>query len=337
MSEQSRNVFDVDQAVPDVMDPLDQLKQEYEIMSHEASIVKLGTLKDLMPSTSFKGNISVKQRLAEGSATVEGLANAHEALHSSYVAVTKGASIRCVDGRGEEGYDDNDPAAYELGPQIQGGTPGIVSAKRLRTGAEDGATMEKDIEAEVEAGHPFKVAGHTAAGVPADGFGCGEMASQQERLAYFADEVMLGEITSVTEAAMKVDGKTIEAEQLKTELQAGASSLAEVAETYFAGKPKILEFMKQFNEHAEQVLAGKHNEFVLELNYVRGTTLNSGKLNTLTDGNYNAFNLDMWYIIDELGEDAPFIVASALSTLIKLTDGSIEVEARLPAEQAVAA
>lgn len=318
-------------------DPFVQLKGEFEVMSQEAKVVSLGKLSDLLPDVTFRGNISITRRLETGSATIEGLAQANEALHKSYVPTTPGASLRCVDGRGILGYDDEDPKSYEVGPQVQGGTPDIAVARRLRKGVDVDAKLESDIDELVSnTSQKYLPSGHTDDHTPDGEFGCGALKGQEVKLGYYEDAGLVDAISGVTGAVMDLAGKKLHDNFAET-LQQNAKALSEISNSYFAGKPDILEYLEKFNKDAKRVKTGNHNEFKVVLNFVHGTTLNSGKMNMLTDGEYNAFGLDVWYIMENFGDDAPFILADALATLINLTDGSLEVEARLPVEDGEAA
>lgn len=334
MSEQMPTLFDVNVgelvAQPSV-EVFTQLKGEFEHMSEEATIINLGKLSDLMPRESFKGSISVQERLARGVASPEGLVTANEALHKSYVPAIAGASVRCVDGRANATYDDNDIKSYKLGPQVQGGTPDIAVARRLRIGVDTGVTLEADVDNVTSIDSKFLPAGHTDDHVAEGEYGCGALKGQEVKLGYYADQIEA--INAVTKAIIEMDGKTLPVDFAET-LATNASDLQDVASEYFAGKPDILNYLTKFNSEAKRTKRGQHNEFKVVLNFVRDTTLNSGKLNNLTGGEYNAFNLDVWYVLDTYGEDAPYIIADALATLMNLTDGSLDVEARLPAENA---
>lgn len=304
---------------------------ELEDMSeNEAQLSSLGKLSDILPGAEFKGTISVSERLKSGGLTDEQLAGANETIAKSYVPVTKGANLRCVDGRGVAGFDGSDPSSYELGPQVQGGTPDIAVARRLRKGMEPGANLLQDIDEAVEAtSSDFAPGGHTDDKAPEGDYGCGAVKTQENKLEYYAQTELLAKMAGVVGVVYQADGKQFDT-AVFSNLPKNASKLIEVKDEYYKDKPECVDFLTKFSSKAKQIVSGKHNEVAVMLNFVRGTTLNSSKLNESTGGEVQAFGLDVWYIIDEFKDDAPFILLDALTTLQELTDGSLEVQARTP-------
>ncbi len=311
-------------------------KQEIEIMSEqEAKMVVVAKMNKLLPESKFQGLISVTERIKKGEATAEGITQARTFVEKSYVSVTKGAGLRCVDGRGEEGYDDNDPAWYELGPQIQGATVDVAVARRLRQGVSSGSeTLQADVAKTVqETTNDFAPSAHTDDHEHEAGkCGCGAINGQETKLDYYLDPEVAAAIPGVVGAIYGLADKELPGNAL-ADLVENATALKGIKADYFGNKPDAFTYLGEFNQNAKKVVTGKHNEFELVLNFVSGTTLNSGKLNTLTNGEYNAFGLDVWYILENFGDDAPYILADALATVLNLTDGSLDVRARVANEQ----
>lgn len=310
---------------------MDELNDQLEVMSMANGELRyVGTLDQLIPKEFFRGTISLRKRLESGEITQE----QHEAslgiIEKCYVPLYPGAALRCVDGRGEEDFDINDPEALKIGPQIQGQTTDIAIARRLRQGVSEGDTLKQDVQEEAETSHPFAPSGHTAVGHDKPGdYGCGAIKGEEEKTEYYTEAPILEATEGVVGAIFQADGKKLPKDSFD-ELPKNAKDLLNFHKTYFEGKPEILDFLTTFNAKAKQVLAGKHNEGRLILNFVRGDSLHPGKVNHMTDGLINAFGLDVGYIFDEYPEDAPILLAAAVATVMNLTDGSLEVYFRLP-------
>lgn len=303
-----------------------------EMETMEVNIVNLGQLAELLPNMKFKGKISVANRLKDGSASVEGMASADALIDDCYTPVTPGATVRCGDGREVEGYDESDPIFAELGPQVFGATVGVAQGRRLRQGDIQSANLKTDVKAAALATTPaFAPGGHTDVMHAAEGgLGCGAVASLEAKSDHYVDAGTNGSIRGVTKAALKLDGQSIP-DNFGARLAESGAELKQCEDTYFEGKADVVDSLLEFNKLAKQVVAGNHKEYKVRLNYQRGTTFNPGKFNTLTKNNYQVFNVDVWYLIDQFGpEDAAYILADNLATAAELTDGSLTVEARLP-------
>lgn len=308
------------------------VKEDVEYMSmQEAKMLQLGKLTDLLPENYFEGAISPKARLSEGKITQAGKEQADEALRYCYVPATKGASLRCVDGRSEVGYDDEDPKWYEIGPQVQGGTADIAVARRLRLGVHPEDTLEADVDSIIPAtSRDYLPAGHTDDHPRVQGLGCGAINGQETKLTYYGDSEKLEAINKILQTVYeKVGGKL--PDDVFVDLGQNAAELHALAPTYYANKSAILEHLEKANPAAKKIVTGQHNEYKVVINFVPGTTLNTSKFNQLTESEYQAFGLDAWYVLETCGEDAPFVLADALATLMNLTDGSVEVALRTAA------
>lgn len=305
------------------------------ISMQEAELKVIGRLDSLLPKEFFHGSISLDDRIANGEITREEHEASLEIIAKCYVPVTPGAAVRCVDGRGLDGFEPEDPADYEIGPQIQGGTVDIAVAKRLTKGVEADATLKTDVKEEVEAHHSASPGAHTSVGHETTCEGCGACMGQEEKLKYYQESERLDGMKSVIgviyETAMVESPK-----DLLHDLPQNAADLSGIADEYYADKLDIIEYMASLRQgfrDVKQVLAGKHKEGRVILNFDRTSTLHSGKVNHLTGGDINAFGLDVGYILDEYPEEAPVLFADALATLMNLTDGSVEVVFRLPKQQ----
>lgn len=312
------------------------VREEVEIMSEqEGKLVYLGKLRDLLPAEYFDGSISADSRTAENSFTPEELTDAKERLVTTYVPVTKGANVRCMEDRNVVGYDDGDPKSYELGPQIQGGTIDIaVATHALADGVGENDTLESDIDETVaEANTDFAPAGHTDESHTDLGeMGCGAQKGQETKLDYYLDAAKMGAIKKVVGAVYNAVGATLP-ETALANLPQNAGKLKGVAQSYFKDIATALDHLvQQHNPRAKEVVQGKHNGVMAVINMVPGTTINTGKFNAVTDGRIMAFGMDGWYALETYKEKAPYLFADFLATGMNLTDGSPDVFLRLPAE-----
>ena len=316
-----------------------ELKEQFEAMSERTPIEWIGKLSDLIPVEQFHGTVSIAKRLESDEVTQAAVDRAKEYVVKCYVPVTPGAGIRCVEDRNEVGYDDSDPASYQLGPQIQGGTVDIAVAKRLARGAGGATDVLADIDTAVTEGDDtFLPSTHTDEAHQADGeMGCGAQKGQETKLDYYQDESHMQSIAGVTrtvfdKASRKASEKALGAlPQNASELKAVPGYFANLAQ---AGA-RVSE-LNGGNPESRKVVEGAHNAAFVVLNFDRDnrSTLNPGKLNAYTDGEIMSFGLDVWYILDTYPEDeATDLIADAVATLMNLTDGSLEVGLRLPATE----
>jgi hypothetical protein len=327
--EQMPELLETGQGITPLIQALEQLSMQ------EAELKVIGRLDSLIPKEFFHGSISLDRRIANGEITRDEHEASLEVISKCYVPITPGAALRCVDGRGLLGFDANNPADYEIGPQIQGGTVDVAVAKRLTKGVEPGATLEGDVKDEVETPHPASPGAHTSVGNENTCGGCGACMGQEEKIRYYQNDKQLESITGVAAVVYETAGVAAPQNMLAT-LPHAAADLEGIADTYFAHKPEIIEYMTSLRQdirNLKQVLEGVHNEGRVILNFDATTTLHSGKVNHLTDGNINAFGLDVAYILEEYPEEAPVLFADALATLMNLTDGSVEVVFRLPKQE----
>lgn len=308
------------------------IKEQFEVMSEQMPIEWIGKLSDLIPQEQFHGTVSVEQRLAAGEVTQAEVNEAREYILGCFVPVTPGAGIRCVEDRHEVGYDDNNPASYTLGPQIQGGIIDIAVAQRLARGTDGAQTVINDIGVAIdEDDGKFVPSAHTDAAHQGEGeMGCGAQKGQEAKLGYYQDEAHMQSIASVTQTIFEKADKRASEEVLgalpkhAAELAALPGYLANLAQagSYVAGRAAL-------NPEAHKVVEGVHQAAFVVLNFDEGTTLNPGKLNTHTESKVMAFGLDVWRILEAYPEDeATNLIADAVATLMNLTDGSIEVGLR---------
>jgi hypothetical protein len=159
----------------------------------KAHMTDLGRLSQETGSHQWRGDISLDNRIKNGELTNAEVEEAVSAVREFYVPTTKGAAIRCIDGRTVRGYDDNDPAQYgrALGPQVPGGSPADGVAWRLAIGDQrspfQSARLGEDIArfAEVAVDAGFIAGGHSDEDAGYGRSGCGAIDGIEEVLGTF--------------------------------------------------------------------------------------------------------------------------------------------------------
>lgn len=304
--------------------------QNMEVIAPEAELRDLGKLSDLLSPELFDGSISPRQRLDSGEITMSEITDAKTSLNKFYVQTTPGSYKRCVDGRSRAVPNAQQESA--LGPQVQGGTIDEIVAKRLAGGVDSNDTLEADTATHSESfDSSYSLGAHTDTGAGETGFGCGAVKGQEAKLDYYVERASMEAIADITETICSMAGTSIPI-GWSDKLQLSAANLKTIAPQYFAKKLEIIQSMQKADPESVALLEGSHNEVFLVLNFVKGTTLNTDEFNAQTGGKIQAFGLDVWNIIDEHREDAVFVLADSVATLMNLTDGSIEVLARVPTE-----
>lgn len=320
---------------------LDQYKQELHRMSEATGVVNvLGEFRRLVPGTEqaeWTGSISLDRRLKSGELSQAELQEWLESVSDYYVSTSQGATIRCIDGRTGEGYDDSDPAkvAEALGAQVPGGSVGGAVAYRMSMDAtlEDYRTadLSEDIarfaQANIDTG--FLPGDHSDEHAPEGKMGCGAVDGaepSQEKISHYRN------ITTIIGLTQALLGERYRPDHMK-EVVANASYLL-AAENYFGSIPERIEALKAHNPKGVPKLMGSHNEVIAIANEIPGTTLHRDHLNAVTDGKIQAFGFDIWYskmvaehIFPGQGEmQSRYIhsrIALAVATMMHLTDGTI--------------
>lgn len=321
-----------DEAVSYYQQSLEYFKTELkEIAVSRAELVYLGTLKGESPAEHWTGAISPTKRLANGEVTQEELDHAVEMLLPCFVPVTKGAPKRCVDGRGIAGYDDKDPAWFgrALGPQTQGGVIGDAIGKRLSKGYEPGATILGDVQDYVKNGNSDYAAGAHVDnhGDDADS-GCGQFAGLERKNDIHIEERAE---TATERLEYLYDKANLPFPEHHVEvLDSNAESIKDNELQYFADKSEVIAWLRRQNPEAVAELLDGHFEATATLNFDRGQTFHTDHYNALTNNNVHNFNLDVWNIMDEHSEEAFFVLADVMATLMDLTAGDLGVYAIIP-------
>jgi hypothetical protein len=319
---------------------LEAIKQEaHEMANEQAELLDIGVLRT--PENSHLWNnsektISLARRLESGEITEAELQEAEGRLNEAYIAVSKGAPKRCIDGSTLEGYDDTNPEHYgrPLGPQIQGGIADEAYAMRLTKGlsAEPNATLLTDIEIVAsEHSADFAPGDHTDNvnhGNP-DNTGCGAVNGMEVKTERILDEETSDFAHGVTTTVLGIEN-IVPDESALADLRTRAAELRDKPGYFPEHVAEVLKKITELYANGIEKLVRPHNEAFLVINFVRGTTLHRDHFNAATDSKIQAFSLDAWYIIDEYGEEGYALVMDAVLTAMNLTDGSLRVKARLP-------
>jgi len=307
-----------------------------EIAMHQAELIHIGTLRGETPPEHWTGNISLKSRLETGHLSIGEVRQATSHLNESFVPVKKGASKRCVDGRTAQGYDDSNPKSYGagLGPQVQGATYGDAIGVRLAKGYEEGATLKNDVKEYAESEKSDFAPGAHVDNHAGDGFGgCGAVVGQERKIDIYTSE-RKETLKKIMTESYKAGGLSIPQDKFDKLFQSGAE-LETHKTDYFADKMDPIKMFKNDNPRSIETQMNGHNEVSLSLNFVKDTTFHRDHYNSLTRDKIQNFNLDVWAIIEEHGEDAFYVIADAVATVLDLTDGSIQLFARVPRKNEV--
>lgn len=314
-------------------------KEEIQEMSRtHGRIIDLGELNSGSDPNLWVGKTSLKQRVESGAITQPQVEAAFAILPDHFVPATKGAPKRCVEDRSEEGYDDNDPNKYgePVGPQVQGGTVDEAVALRLVKGVQPAATIIDDIKEVVETeASDYAPGAHTGShaedGKKTD---CGSVDNEPEKLNLYNDPLASPVIKDKMKAIYSLTGKELKNTTFE-HLQVSASELSAVQATYFADLPGVLSTVAELNPRGVKKVVGNHGAASLTLNFVSQSTFHSNSYNAATNQEINNFNLDVWNIFEEHNEqEAANLIAAALATVMRITDGSLILKARLSSDDA---
>lgn len=290
--------------------------------------IPLGRLSD----KSWPGPLS-----ADG---IEGrLGEVVAALDDYYVSVDPRAKTRCIDGRHDPELDE-----ANLGPQVPGGAPGSALAYRLGVDKDDltRGTFTGDAELMIEAYMRLGLSpgGHRDDLEQADGVGCGAIDGLQAVLDCMTNPHLVEDHKRLVKTILDVD---FNRDHYLRVMGAGLV-LQSRSVAYFHGRGEILDLLERKAPGSVSVLRGRHCEAFVVVNLVEGTTLSSNRF-AADLGGPQAFGYDLWrsrQLVQALFplpsqevDRARFIharVMLTIATLMALTDGSLQVLLRLPAD-----
>lgn len=286
------------------------------------------------------GNVSARDMMAKKLLSPDVAEHATQHINDYYVSTGSSAKTRCIDGR-------HDPSVNErnLGPQVPGGAPGVAFAYRLGVDEDDltRGNFLHDAETMIASfarlgfhpgGHRdnHKVHGSLAVG-------CGAIDNMDKVLAIMLMPQYVDDIKRIVKFIL---GKNFRRGDY-LQVMGAALMVNARAESYFAGRQKIIDILEQKFKRSVTTLEGDHKEFLIVVNLVAGTTLASNRFASDHNG-FQAFGYDLWRSAqmtqkllprpDQTDARNRFIMArviTSVATLLALTDGSQKLLIRIPA------
>lgn len=292
--------------------------------------MQLGRLSE----KQWPGRLSVAERFVDVYKIVD-------ELESFYVQTDPRAKTRCIDGRHDPKLDES-----TLGPQVPAGAPGAALAYRLGVDKDDltRGTFINDAEVMIDAYLRLGIApgGHRDDNGREGAVGCGAIDGLDGILQRMIDPTLVEDHKRIV--------KTLLAEHFDRDTYLRVLGAGLVLESrsndYFAERGQILDLLEEKALRSVSVLHGEHNEGIVIVNFVPDTTLAS---NRFADnyGGLQAFGYDIWRskqlaqaLLPLPSQDvdrARFITARVMlsvATLMSLTDGSLPLLVRIPAQDA---
>jgi hypothetical protein len=255
-------------------------------------------------------------------------------LPDFFVAAKPGATKRCIDGSTIDGYDAKDPKWQKraLGPQIQGGSVEESVAIRLSRICAD---PDKPVTSLVEdlkriskdRASKYKEGDHTDVHADETKTGCGAIDGQLRKLDLYDDMDALVTIRSTVNSILGLVNVHVPISSFD-KLIVAANRLAARPE-YFSKPNDILQTLKDLNPDALEMMTRPHAEVSLTLNFVPDTTFDRDRYNSKSNSKIQNFNLDIWNILQEHGDDAFIVIADSVATAMDLTDGTLRLFARV--------
>jgi hypothetical protein len=249
------------------------------------------------------------------------------------------AKTRCIDGRHDDELDERN-----LGPQVPGGAPGAALAFRLGVDKDDlmRGTFLRD--AEVMIGTYLRL------GFPPGGHrdehslgkslaGCGAIDGMDKVLAAMTSPKLVDDHKRVVKLLL---GPNFNRDNY-LRVMGAAVVVNGRSEDYFRNREEIIDILEKRAAKSIATLKGDHQECIVVVNLVPGTTLSSNRLCDSYDG-IQAFGYDLWRSMEMATKLLPrpdqsldrerFVMArvmTTVATLMALTDGSQRLVLRTPA------
>lgn len=297
---------------------------------NQTRVVHAGKLSN----SKWKGSVSADDVFVDIAAVTQG-------LDKYYVAANPTAKTRCIDGR----YDP-DLNEAELGPQVPGGATGAALAYRLGVDRDDltRGTFLSDFETMLDTYVRLGLSpgGHRDNGEHDDGkVGCGAIDSVATILDCLSDSSLVEDSKRLTRAILAED---FDRDDYLRVL--GASLVLDShSDSYFAQNDELLPLLESEAPGSVSTLTGDHNEKLVIVNFVPGTTLASNRFADEHDDK-QAFGYDVWRSKElaatllpqdsQAADRRRFVTARVMitiATLMALTDGSLQLLFRLPIEE----
>jgi hypothetical protein len=300
-------------------------------------VIDCGLLSDIQ----WPGKVSAKSMIAAGTTSQKIIDFAVEHLNEFYVQVNPRAKTRCIDGR-------HDPELEErnLGPQVPGGAPGAALAYRLGVDKDDltRGTFLADAEAMISnyLRLGFAPGGHRDEhSLGKSTVGCGAIDGMDKILAAMTQQGLVDDHKRVVKILL---GPKFDRDNY-LRVMGAAVVVNDRSEEYFRGREDIIDILENRAKKSIATLKGDHQECVVVVNLVTGTTLASNRLADGLDG-VQAFGYDLWRSMemavkllprpDQAQDRERFVMArvmTTVATLMALTDGTQRLVLRVPAPQ----
>lgn len=259
-------------------------------------------------------------------------------LNDYYIPTDANAKTRCIDGR-------HDPALDEahLGPQVPGGAPGAALAYRLGVDKDDltRGTFMGDAEMMIDSYLRLGLSpgGHRDEHEHDNGVGCGALDGLEQVLKCMINPDLVEDHKRLVKTLLSDDFNRDNYLRVL-----GAGLVLESRSTgYFADRLQILELLERKAPASVSELKGHHQEKLVIVNFVPNSTLSSNRFAAEHNG-MQAFGYDLWRskqvaqslfpLPSQQLDRERFITARVMltiATLMALTDGSLQVIARVPA------
>lgn len=293
-----------------------------------AKLVQLGRLSE----RCWPGHLSVQNRFVDIQQIVTKLEN-------YYVPTKSDAKTRCIDGRHDPELDEEN-----LGPQVPAGAPGAALAYRLGVDKDDltRGTFLNDVDAMIDAylRTGLSPGGHRDDRGHEGTVGCGAIDSAQNILDYMTNSELVEDHKRLVKLLLADE---FNRDNYLRVLGAGLV-LESRSNGYFAERGQIIDLLEQKCPGSVSTLEGEHNEGIVIVNFVPNTTLAS---NRFADSfGVQAFGYDIWRskqlaeallpMPSQQLDRARFVTARvmlSIATLMALTDGSLQLLARVQAEE----
>src|SRR5664279_1471366 len=209
------------------------------------------------------------------------------ALDTYYVRHSPTAKTRCIDGRSDPQLDEHD-----LGAQVPGGAPGAALAYRLGVDRDDltRGTFYNDAESMIDSFLRLSLApgGHRDTQSSGDSVGCGAIDGMDAILASMINPNLVDDHKRLVRSLL---GNEFNRDHYLRVLGAGLV-LQSRSDDYFRERGAILDLLEQKAPGSVSVLDGHHQESLMVVNFVPGTTLSSNRF--AQDMGIQAFGYDIW-------------------------------------------
>ncbi|CAN5151156.1 hypothetical protein BH09PAT3_BH09PAT3_5670 [soil metagenome] len=289
-------------------------------------VIDCGLLSDLQ----WRGGVSAKGMVDSSFTTIDAIAAAAQSVNDYYVTVDETAPTRCIDGRHNPGRTGSD-----LGAQVPGGAPGAALAYRLGVDQDDLTRGTFLADAEAMIGHfirlGFAPGGHRDENsANSEAVGCGAIDGMDKILAIMTEPSLVNDHKRVVKLLM---GNDFYRDDYLRVLGA-AVTVNGHAHEYFLNREKVIDALEERAKKSIVTLKGDHQECVVVVNLVPGTTLSSNQFSDAFGG-IQAFGYDLWRSKqmaskllprpEQLIDRQRFVMArvmTTVATLMALTDGS---------------